>query len=613
MQKPTANNKLGFCLLLVIGIFRTLAYYNAVPHCQNTVQSTDDPTKENDDLEARRRAICKVVREHLDESTYYVKNIVDGRLELKDEYSAFKSAVGDKFEGLVDEIMDSTHDEEHPAISRGSRNKVEREKADYFGELFLKMRDFAARSIDDIRYNKTQYEHIDKQDTPVSGTNIKPDGLFCFSFTDVSFETTHIILEVKPTEFSKHIPDKTLGQIGDYVLSVWNEQPLRTFVPVLMLHGQRLDLLLFTRSKVLKVMVTRQKPKGQLGGQDLWIPTDRFSECTAYSTLRKNGVTGVPEVLYYGTLKADFFGYRMEILLLEDCGTPIIDHLDNISTPQNFMKCANKLAKCAKEAASTLVHAYDAADDVDIDMPNILQNEDEHGRFTGTPLYMSIQILRGFNIRGVTHDIKSLFMIVLHTLAVLNKSAEVTDDAKYGWKFLGSEIMAILRIGFFACSNTYLEKLGCPKLTVGLKKVVKSMYRFLFQDKDGIYIGGKLGNRLDYERGFKLGAAGGFLDDEVLAKLQFIQQNYAMQEMEVDMSSALPVPMPQAMQSKQIKLQAEASAPRASAARTLAPVAAAVPASYARARTLVVRTNVIEQKVYKMAGQYGGTDSASGH
>ncbi|KAI9500048.1 hypothetical protein BX070DRAFT_255404 [Coemansia spiralis] len=316
-------------------------------------------------------------------------------------------------------------------------------------------------------------------------------------------------------------------------------------------------------------------------------------------------VTGVPEVLYYGTLKADFFGYRMEILLLEDCGTPIIDHLDNISTPQNFMKCANKLAKCAKEATSTLVHAYDAGilhrdisagniNDVDIDMPNILQNEDEHGRFTGTPLYMSIQILRGFNMRGVTHDIKSLFMIVLHTLAVLNKSAEVTDDAKYGWKFLGSEIMAILRIGFFACSDTYLEKLGCPKLTVGLKKVVKSMYRFLFQDKDGIYIDGKLGNRLDYERGFKLGAAGGFLDDEVLAKLQFIQQNYAMQEMEVDMSSALPVPMPQAMQSKQIKLQAEASAPRASAARTLAPVAAAVPASYARARTLVVRTNIVK-------------------
>ncbi|KAI9501138.1 hypothetical protein BX070DRAFT_247821 [Coemansia spiralis] len=632
---------------------------------KTTVQSTDDPTKENEDLEARRRAICKVVREHLDESTYYIDDMVEDHLELVEEYSAFNSAVGGKFEGLVDEIMGSTHEEEHPAVSRSSRNKVEREKADYFRTLFLKMREFAACSIDDTRYNKTQYRHVDKQDTPVS------------------------VLEVKPTECnSKHIPDKTLGQIGDYVLSVWNEQPLRTFVPVLMLHGERLDLLLFTRSKVVKVMLGQiyrppdqnigieeksdmqntlhdlwfiltlapeklghicavggkqkkiiveakndnlfvtgintggsardgkivllnnrikrpvnlfgrvaylfrsqdKNPKDSLVAKISWIPTDRFSECTAYSTLHKNGVTGVPEVLYYGTLKADFFGYRMEILLLEDCGTPIIDHLGNISTPQNFMKCANRLAKYAKEAASTLIHAYDAgilhrdisagnitvkgenayvidwgfsmftdekksrelADNINSRMKDVLENEYRHNPFTGTPLYMSIQTLCGSSMRSIMHDIESLFMVVLHALAALNGSTEIADDAKYGWKFLGNEMMAALRVGNLAGPEKYLKRFGCVcEIPLELRQVLDSLYAFLFLD-GGHYIGGKMLDNSDYERKFDFKAARGFLDDGALAKLQSIQQNCAMQEMDIDMFST-SAPMQHAIQPEQAK------------------------------------------------------------
>ncbi|KAJ2620570.1 hypothetical protein GGI26_004859 [Coemansia sp. RSA 1358] len=404
------------------------------PSCvaKPTVQSTDESTKAIEGLEARHRAIS--VREHLDKSTYYIDDMVEDHLELKDEYDAFKSAIGDKFEGLVDEIMDSTHEEEHPAANRSSRNKV-------------------------------------------------------------GFETTHIVLEVNLTECnSKHIPDKTLGQIGDYVLhsnqyigineksnmqhtlhdlwfiltlapekfghicavdgiekqiivkakndnglvaSINTEDSARDSRVVLLDSRIKRPVNLFGRVAYL-FWSQNKNPKDNLVAKISWIPTDRFSECT--------------------------------ILLLEDCGTPIIDRLDSSLTPQNFMKCANKLAKHTIAAASTLVHAYDAgilhrdisagnrtvkgenayvidwgfsmftgekktcelADNINSRMKDVLENKYSHSPFTGTPLYMGIQTLCGSSMRSTMHDIESLFMVVLHALAALNGSTKIADDAKYG-------------------------------------------------------------------------------------------------------------------------------------------------------------------------------------
>ncbi|KAJ2673610.1 hypothetical protein GGI25_004665 [Coemansia spiralis] len=469
----------------------------------------------------KRCAICKAVREHLDKSTYYIDDMVEDHLELKDEYDAFKSAIGDKFEGLVDEIMDSTHEEEHPAANRSSRNKVEREMANYFEELFLKIM------------------NVDKQDMPVSDTNIKPKGIFCFPFVEVGFETTHIVLEVNLTECnSKHIPDKTLGQIGDYVLSVWSEQPLRTFVPVLILHRKRLDLLLFARSKVVKVMLGQiyrhsnqyigineksnmqhtlhdlwfiltlapekfghicavdgiekqiivkakndnglvasintedsardsrvvlldsrikrpvnlfgrvaylfwsqnKNPKDNLVAKISWIPTDRFSECTAYSTLRKNGVTGVPEVLYYGALKADFLdiGWRYSKHTIAAASTLV--HAYDAGILHRDISAGNRTVK--GENAYVIDWGFsmftgekktcELADNINSRMKDVLENKYSHSPFTGTPLYMGIQTLCGSSMRSTMHDIESLFMVVLHALAALNGSTKIADDAKYG-------------------------------------------------------------------------------------------------------------------------------------------------------------------------------------
>ncbi|KAJ2625532.1 ATP-binding cassette transporter snq2 [Coemansia sp. RSA 1358] len=646
-----------------------------------SLQATGDHTKDNKDLNTRRTAIGERVGGHLDGNIYTVGYMVN-TLGLDSEYKTFSDAIGKKFTELVNEILNPTPEEIKFTIDSSSRNTPERAMVKYFEFVLSKMYIFATKNICEDQYKATQYRYYDKQNTPVTGTNIKPDGLFCFMQTSASFATTHIVLEAKSAEYKTDIHSETLGQIGDYALSVWNDQPLRTFVPVLLLHGQRLDLLLFTRGKVVRITLgeitktldtlqstiqivqmektlknlwflltlapqkfghicavdgwqnriiiksennsifgisatdmpeqsnaisltkrirksvnlfgrvayllrSKYKRNDNASEDDVvakisWIPTNRYPERAAYDVLHRNNVEGVPKYYQYGVLKDSFFGYRMEILLLEDCGEPILDHLNSCKSKIGFYNCADNLAAYARKAASVLVHAYDAgvlhrdisagnitvkgdkvfvidwayfkfinedeakeaAKKCDIDRTNILRHQDEHDQFTGTPLYMSIQTLCGSTMRGIIHDVESLFMVVLHTLAVLNDFKAISDP-KYGWTFLGSDIMAVLRVGFFACSDTYLAKMGCSQTTNELKKVIDGMYMLLFQNKNGTYIGGKLGDKMDYEREFDLEVACDFLDDDALSKLQSIQRNYAMQEMEVDTPSALPVPAAQ--------------------------------------------------------------------
>ncbi|KAJ2607138.1 hypothetical protein H4S08_004922, partial [Coemansia sp. RSA 1365] len=89
---------------------------------------------------------------------------------------------------------------------------------------------------------------------------------------------------------------------------------------------------------------------------------------------------------------------------------------------------------------------------------NVAQKENEHDSLTGTPLFMSVQILLGATQRGIMHDLESLFMGVLHLLASINGLVPDSDDSKYAWKFLGSEMTATLRLGCLCCPEKYLQK-----------------------------------------------------------------------------------------------------------------------------------------------------------
>ncbi|KAJ1991540.1 hypothetical protein GGI04_005963, partial [Coemansia thaxteri] len=58
-----------------------------------------------------------------------------------------------------------------------------------------------------------------------------------------------------------------------------------------------------------------------------WTPMDRMPEGAVYDLLLKAGVEGIPRVYDSGLLKQDFFGLRLEYLILEHCGLSIAEHL----------------------------------------------------------------------------------------------------------------------------------------------------------------------------------------------------------------------------------------------------------------------------------------------
>ncbi|KAJ1726823.1 hypothetical protein LPJ61_004940, partial [Coemansia biformis] len=59
----------------------------------------------------------------------------------------------------------------------------------------------------------------------------------------------HMVMEAKRAPADLDISKDDLGQIADNVHAIWEAQPMRAFVPVLLAHGANLDLLVFTRDK----------------------------------------------------------------------------------------------------------------------------------------------------------------------------------------------------------------------------------------------------------------------------------------------------------------------------------------------------------------------------
>ncbi|KAI9505367.1 hypothetical protein BX070DRAFT_84869 [Coemansia spiralis] len=116
--------------------------------------------------------------------------------------------------------------------------------------------------------------------------------------------------------------------------------------------------------------------------------------------------------------------------------------------------------------------------------------------------------------------------------------------------------MAALRVGNLAGPEKYLKRFGCVcEIPLELQQVLDGLYAFLFLD-NGHFIGGKMLENPDYERKFDFKAARGFSDDGALAKLQSIQQNCAMQEMDIGMFST-SAPMQHAIQPEQAKSDTE--------------------------------------------------------
>ncbi|KAJ1896509.1 hypothetical protein LPJ66_003942 [Kickxella alabastrina] len=276
--------------------------------------------------------------------------------------------------------------------------------------------------------------------------------------------------------------------------------------------------------------------KGTYKGRDAvlklsWTPVNRLPEGAAYAILNKRPVECIPEIFSKGLLISDLNGYRLEFVLMENCGQSMAEYLKGKTDYQKdelvpgFVKqltlClaqANDIGVlhrdisagnvCVKKNGRVYVidwgcakvigwgAAEDAAEDPDtiqlkhIDVAEqwgfnakmVGQVEMAKDPFTGTPLFMAIPILSRNLIRGILDDLESVFYVVMDAV----RPAYTERDDVQGFKFLDSPSLAIIRWGLIQKDAVLLGEFGVKHINPRLKELICAMRRFLFEPENKV-------------------------------------------------------------------------------------------------------------------------------
>ncbi|KAJ2220996.1 hypothetical protein EV180_004811, partial [Coemansia sp. RSA 518] len=227
----------------------------------------------------------------------------------------------------------------------------------------------------------------------------------------------------------------------------------------------------------------------------------------------------------------DVFGYRLEYLLMEDCGETIESRFSKISGPwvlPNLIKsaCADisdaitKTTECLVEAASAgvlhrdisagnitickgqirvidwgyakLLHTntpeiQNIANEWGFDLGDVTKNENIHDGMTGTPLFMGIRVLFGHPTRSLLDDIESLFYVAMYALSHLL----LGPSASPAFNVHENKTSAYVKLGSVTSRVSYLECFGVKVCSDDVKAQLDLLYQLLFC-RDSQFIGGKL-------------------------------------------------------------------------------------------------------------------------
>ncbi|KAJ2253155.1 hypothetical protein GGI13_002861 [Coemansia sp. RSA 455] len=518
------------------------------------------------------------------------------------------------------------------------------------------------KSLPTLKFNLVDHQNSALADSK----GLKMDLVLFTPVASDSVANIHIIVEAKRNKVPDPITVKDFAQIADYQYLVWKAQPTRTFVPVLVPHGPKLDLVVFTRDhwyrmeigylchwlkvvnddnieKVRSTMVqlyfliTRPSesfghfcdisygwkhvsfvrdpgvnsmltaamtssnkttdsvalagyidrfvhPRGRLAhvfqtkykGVDVflklsWTPVDRLPEGAIYDVLEKAGVQGVPKVFDSGLLKNNFFGYRLEYLVLEDCGSSIMDYLLSKHAKDRRSNAFSESVKSiVQQTLSCLVQARvkgnilhrdispgniriardgtvkvidwgyaKVLDDKSLDSDDddtvasrrkrrtdaalkwgcndavVTPNGTAHRPLTGTPSYMSIPVLSGATVRGLPDDIESIFYVILDVLAQLQTKR---DDAACGFKANDNRTLAMVRAGCLSSKLKFPRFFGISSCSDPLLKLLRDLREFLFINSDG-YIASDLIDDPETKRGTRVDLLEPYIDRETVGLL----------------------------------------------------------------------------------------------
>ncbi|KAJ1645719.1 hypothetical protein LPJ64_002736, partial [Coemansia asiatica] len=275
-----------------------------------------------------------------------------------------------------DDAVEDYYPNYKEAIEGAGRN--EKKLVACFWEMLASMETKAGASgVPEMPYIRKDY-----QDTKILGIDLKPDIAFFHEETRTnSIHTVHMVLEAKASKIDENPGDQTMGQILDYVYNLWNTQITRKFVPILLLHGPFVTLFAFTRNRSIRVEIGQIFPSqskgksmesvmatvgtvkkngsgrfaiekivdrevslygrvayiatGKFDGEAAvlklsWTSVDRLPENAAYEILLRDGIEGIPKMFRRGLLIEDFGGFRLEFVIMEDCGDSLCEALPTI-------------------------------------------------------------------------------------------------------------------------------------------------------------------------------------------------------------------------------------------------------------------------------------------
>ncbi|KAJ2060715.1 hypothetical protein GGH13_006738 [Coemansia sp. S155-1] len=299
-----------------------------------------------------------------------------------------------------------------------------------------------------------------------------------------------------------------------------------------------------------------------------WICTNRLPEGAVYTVLTDNGIPNILTIYDSGTLVTDIGGYRLEYLVMEHCGTPIVEHILQMRTNNRYTSDIAMLARdCIATVTKTLVAALGAkvlhrdispgniavrgnrvfvidwgcakfvgpptpeqATDITLrwgfDCSDVVNQGEEKDPFTGIIPYMSIPMLLKVTRRGVFNEIESLFYVVLDALSDRPRDDESKNPP--GFQIASMQSAAFMRLGCLCSKDHYLQDFGVNGSNGFVPKdMLDAMHRFLFFE-DGRYIGDKLQIEVGCERKFDADAASRFMDENTREALNIMYDRQQM-------------------------------------------------------------------------------------
>ncbi|KAJ2251764.1 hypothetical protein GGI13_003665 [Coemansia sp. RSA 455] len=286
-----------------------------------------------------------------------------------------------------------------------------------------------------------------------------------------------------------------------------------------------------------------------------WTCTHRLPEGAVYRVLEARGVPIIPKIYKSGVIIKDFDGYCLEVLVLEHCGTPIVEHILRMPKDPLSISRVDRLVKDSiRGVLETLTEAL-AADilhrdispgniaikdetayvidwgcakllhppsDLDLrakisehwsfDWDKVLATENGKDSSTGTPLYMSTRLLLKARTRSIYDDLESLLYVILDALSDRPRTGK-PDLQPLGFRFYDSSNMAMTRLMCTHSSLLFLDYFGVNLRNEStLDDVLDAMRRFLFFD-NGEHLGARILHREDISRNFADSAVRVFMSD----------------------------------------------------------------------------------------------------